>query len=81
MWDDEFGQVQTTQKIPTNCCNYEMTMAYLREYAKELGKEVRTEFGKQFGVELSSNKLEKTMKKLEMEKNKSYWLMISLVLI
>lgn len=41
---------------------------------------IGTEFGKQFGVELSSKKLENSKKKLEMEKNKSYWLMISLVL-
>lgn len=39
----------------------------------ELGKEVKTEFGRQIGAKLSSKKFEKTKKKLEMEKNKSYW--------
>ena len=80
MWDGEVGQIQTNQKIPINYCNCEMTMAYLREYVKDLGKAVGTELGNQFGVELSLNKLKKTKKKFEMEKNKSYWLMISLVL-
>lgn len=57
-----------------------MTMAYLREYGNDLGKLGETEFGKQIGAKLSLMMLEKTKKKLELEKNKSYWLMISLVL-
>ena len=54
-----------------------MVMAYLREFGKHMGKEVGREFDNKFGVQVSSKLHEKTKKKLEMEKNKIYCLMVT----
>ena len=72
------------KNVEDGCKNCEMMSEYLRVFGKEIGEEVGKEFakelGKVYGTERASTKHLKTKKKLQYERNKSFGLIVLLVL-